>query len=99
MASAVVRHQKMAVDAYPASQVTGLPYTMPAPFDRSRGQTAGTISDLTVSMSGGYPLAAERMVRRTTASSTGILYAFFESGVASATAARAAERATSSLIR
>src|SRR5688572_22732054 len=41
--------------------------------------------------------AAARMVRRTTASSTGTLYAFLDSGVASATAARAASRARPSL--
>src|ERR1043166_6979782 len=43
-------------------------------------------------------VAAARIVRRTTVSRTGTLYAFFESGVAPATAARAAAAATSGVI-
>jgi hypothetical protein len=44
-----------------------------------------------------HVVAAARMVRLTTVSSTGTLYAFFGSGVARATAARAASRARRSL--
>src|SRR5215211_2115942 len=44
-----------------------------------------------------HAVAAARMVRRTTASSTGTLYAFLDSGVAPATAARAASRTRFSL--